>query len=365
VSGEGAAPLAQEAWQFVRQMLDDMTQAVQRDAENELELLEGIRVLGRATALCAELSLDVDAAAPWFFSMSTQARLIGGLNPDGEYALAMIDGHYRYRVRGTRGSTAYLGFQVLAGVGLTPRRMGAYVSDRDLIVGPDGTFAFVLSTEKPTEHELAGDPWVAIPVDASAIVVREYIADRATEVAAALTIEPLDPPSLPAAPTDAQLAEQLTGMAWTIAKLTTLHQTVKPELLGLPNQLVTARASELGDADTTPDNLYMLGTFRLAEDEALLIVLDPPDTRYWSVTLENIWHECIDPRRRHSSITNAGAVADPGGTVRIVVAATDPGIPNWLDTGGRHRGFITVRWLDNPDAPPVTTTVVPFAEVGR
>lgn len=146
-------------------------------------------------------------------------------------------------------------------------------------------------------------------------------------------------------------------MAWTIAKLTTLHRTVKPELLDRPNELVTAEAAELGAADTTPDNLYMIGTFRLAPDEALVVDLEPPDTRYWSVTLENIWHECIDPRRRRSSITNAGAVVGDDGTVRVVVAATDPGVDNWLDTGGRHRGFVILRWLDNPDPPAVTTRV--------
>ena len=84
--------------------------------------------------------------------------------------------------------------------------------------------------------------------------------------------------------------------------------------------------------------------------EALLLELDPPDTRYWSVTLENIWHECIDPRRRRSSLTNAAAVADADGTVRSSIAADRPRrAPNWLDTGGRHRGFVIVRWLDNPD----------------
>jgi hypothetical protein len=363
MSKDGMAPGALEGWRFVRQILDDLTSAVENDAENELELLEGIRVLGRATALCAELSLDVDAAAPWFFSMSTEARLIGGLNPDGEYAVAMIDGHYRYRVLGIRGTTAYLGFQVLAGVGLTPRRVGAYVSDHDLSVGPDGTFSFVLSADKPSEEELAGDPWVEIPIDASAIVVREYIGDPSLEVGAQLEIEPLDPPSPPMAPTDENLAEQLTSMAWTIAKLTTLHQTIRPELLGMPNVLVTAQASELGDADTTPDNLYMLGTFRLNEDEALLVDLEPPDTRYWSVTLENIWHECIDPRRRRSSLTNSAASVNSAGRVRLVVSSRDPGVDNWLDTGGRHRGFITIRWLDNPDAPPVTTSVVAFEDV--
>jgi hypothetical protein len=330
-----------------------------------MELLEGLRVLGRVTALCSELSLDVDAASPWFFSMNTEARLIGGPNPDGEYFLAMIDGRHRYRVGGHRGTTVYLGFQVLAGVGLTPRRMGAYLSDRDLQVADDGSFAFVLAAEEPTAAELDGHQWLAIPFDSSAIVVREYIADRAAETAARLTIEPLDPPALPAAPTDAMLAEQLTGMAWTMAKLTTLYRTIRPDLLDAPNQLVTALAADLGDADTTPDNLYMLGTFRLVPEEAFVIDLVPPHTRYWSVTIENIWHECIDARRRRSSITNAAAVARPDGTVRIVIAATEPDVDNWLDTGGRHRGFVVVRWLDNPDPPAVTTSVMPVAEVGR
>jgi hypothetical protein len=45
-------------------MLDDMVAMVQADAETEVELLEGLRVVGRVTGLCAELSLDVDPARP-------------------------------------------------------------------------------------------------------------------------------------------------------------------------------------------------------------------------------------------------------------------------------------------------------------
>jgi len=139
---------------------------------------------------------------------------------------------------------------------------------------------------------------------------------------------------------------------------------VLPEVLEDPNHFVTAEAQSLGSENTTPDNLYMLGSFRVGEEEALVIEFLPPETRYWSVTLESVWHECIEPTRRRSSISNAGAEPLPDGRVRVVIAQRDPGTANWLDAGGRERGFMTIRWLDNPSAPPVETRLVPLAEAG-
>ncbi|MGH3579732.1 MAG: DUF1214 domain-containing protein, partial [Mycobacterium sp.] len=183
----------------------------------------------------------------------------------------------------------------------------------------------------------------------------------ASETPARMAIESLDPPGRPDPPTDGLVAGQLTAMAWTIAKLTTLHKTVRPELLEQPNRLVTAEAAELGSENTTPDNLYMMGTFRLAEGESLVLEVEPPATRYWSVAIENIWHECIDTRRRITSLTSAGAIRQSDGTVRVVISATEPeeglGAVNWLDTGGRHRGFVVLRWLDNPIPPVVRTSL--------
>ena len=147
-------------------------------------------------------------------------------------------------------------------------------------------------------------------------------------------------------------------MGWTIAKLATLHRTIKPELLDQPNQLLTAEAADLGAADTTPDNLYMIGTFRLADGEALVLDLTPPDTRYWSrhprEHLARVHRPPPAPQLAHQRRTPS---ASDDGTVRVVIAATDPGHPNWLDTGHRHRGFVLLRWLDNPAAPDVTTRV--------
>jgi Protein of unknown function (DUF1214) len=346
------------AWQFFQQMLADITKIVTEDAESERELLEGLRVIARVSSLCSQLSVEADLGRPSFFDMCSPSRMIGGPNPDGNYYLAMIRGDRRYRITGTRGTSAYLGFQILAGTGLTPRRMSNYVSDTQLDLTA-GEYELVLSSEEPAD--LGGAYWVDIPEDASSVVVREYIGDRAAEELATMRIEALDPDPLTPL-TDDELADQFTAMAWTLMKLVTLHRTIKPELLQSPNTLLTAEAADLGAADTTPDNLYMMGTFRLDPDQALVLEIEPPDTRYWNITLENIWHECLEPVRRHSSVTSSAVQPDGDGRVRIAISAADFGFGHWLDTGGRHRGFVVLRWLDNPKPPAVTVSVRRGAE---
>lgn len=271
-------------------MLNNATTVVTEDAESERELLEGLRVIARVASLCSQMSVETDPGRPAFFDMCSPNRMVGGPNPDGNYYLAMIRGDRRYRIGGTRGTSAYLGLQILAGTGLTPRRMANYISDVDLTLNA-GEFAVVLSSERPADSTDA--QWVQIPSDASAVVVREYIGDRASEKLATMRIEVLDPePRTPL--TDAELSDQFTAMAWSLMKLATLHRTIKPELLDSPNTLVTAEAADLGAADTTPDNLYMMGSFRLDPGQALVLDIAPPDTRYWNVALEtsgtSVWN---------------------------------------------------------------------------
>ncbi|HRD13656.1 MAG TPA: DUF1214 domain-containing protein [Mycobacterium sp.] len=347
-----------EAWGFVRKVLADTTDMITQDARDERELLEGLRVINRVVTLCTELSLDTDTDQPHFVQMNTPFRLIGGPNPHGFYPLAMISGDRAYRVTGSRGTSTYLGVQVLAGTGLNPRRMSNYLSDSDLVLDDDGRFNLVFSAAEPSAAELAAAQWVQIPDDATSIVVRDYIADPASAIPAHLEIELLGTGS-PATPlTDDLLAEQLTAMGWTIVKMTTLHRTVLPELVDNPNRLVTSAAQALGSENTTPDNLYMLGLFDLEPGQSLQLEFTPPETRYWSVTLESIWHECLEPLVRQSSVTDKGVDPSPDGRVRLTIGAEDRGDGYWLDTGGRRRGFITLRWLDNPDAPDVTVRLL-------
>ena len=90
----------------------------------------------------------------------------------------------------------------------------------------------------------------------------------------------------------------------------------------------------------------MLGHWRIEDDEAILIDVKPPDTIYWNFTIENIWHESVDYMHITNSLTKANVEYGADGRVRFVIAKSDPGTPNWLNTGGVNRGFMTFRWLD-------------------
>jgi hypothetical protein len=56
-------------------------------------------------------------------------------------------------------------------------------------------------------------------------------------------------------------------------------------------------------------------------------------------------------------VTNRAVQPDADGRVRIAISAQDFGFGHWLDTGSRHRGFVIVRWLDNPRPPDVKVSV--------
>jgi len=154
-----------------------------------------------------------------------------------------------------------------------------------------------------------------------------------------------------------QLRAQLIAQQQDLTE--SLHNadaTTKPVTL---DQQSVGRVSRI---DAIQQQQMAIANQQQTSEMLTVIELTPPETRFWSVTLESVWHECLEPRRRPSSITKARASVQPDDSVRLVIAGSDPGTDNWLDTGGRTRGFMTFRWLDNLAPPSVTTRVVPLAE---
>ena len=341
--------------------LSKTREMVLSDARTEQEAREGMRWLLRVIAMSAVVAADANPRQPHFQRMDTLVRKVGGDNPDAEYEFAAIDGKYDYIITGNIGSIRYLGFTFNAGQGMTPRRQIGYLSDKMLSLDDDGNFTILLSKQKPDQ---VGD-WVEIPEDASGILVREYIADRSREVLPTLNIEILGQKPAYAPPTDREIADAITGTNYAFFKLTTLHKSVLPELMEEHNSFIRATSENLGGAISGADNLYMLGSFQLANDEALVVEVMPPQTRYWNLTLETRWHEIYDYLHRPTSLTLEEVETREDGSVQFIFAHRDPGHPNWLDTSGHNFGFMTLRWLDSKgqDVAMPVNRVVKFADL--
>jgi hypothetical protein len=117
----------------------------------------------------------------------------------------------------------------------------------------------------------------------------------------------------------------------------------------------TGEAGALG----TTDNTYCMGRWRLAPGERLVVETTPPATGYWSLQAWNHWGQSLAPVVDRSNyprqiINAASAVRSADGSVQVVLADRDPGVPNWLDTFGWTEGSMICRFLypeERPRAP--------------
>jgi hypothetical protein len=104
-------------------------------------------------------------------------------------------------------------------------------------------------------------------------------------------------------------------------------------------------------------NVYAGGSYDLGPDEALVIeARAPAPPAYSGFHLSNFWGESHDFANHQSSLNGFQAEVDRDGVRRYVVAHRDPGLPNWIDTTGLARGFLSLRWAYSkpPEAMPST-----------
>ena len=157
--------------------------------------------------------------------------------------------------------------------------------------------------------------------------------------------------------TDDEAAEQFTAMAWTIVKLATLHRTIKPELLTQPND-----AGDRGGRRTrrrrhhtrqpVHDRHLRARARRVARARDSSRPTPGTGTSPWRASGTN----ASSPGTGTARSPTRALAPDADGIVRIAIGAKDFGHGHWLDTGGRRRGFVVLRWLDNPEPPDVRTT---------
>ena len=346
-----------EAFRELLDLLRDADQtflAGPRAVAGERAIAEGYRHLTHLLGYAFDLYLESDAARPAFTPLASPTQKILGDNVDSLYHFAPLDGRWRYRIHGVAGNHVYLAFCVYGGKpdGEWSERVVANLSQGDMHFQTRGEFQISLGPQPSV-----GGDHIRLEADAVCVIVRQYFGDRSTARPASFEIEAVPPVPAPAPLSDDELARRLRAVATFVRE--TLNFTPIPPL-PMPNVLLPPTPWSPGALGWgTPDNIYSLGAFRLAPDEALVVEGRSPRCTYWGVQLWNRYMQSLDYRHHRVSINGTQARLEPDGSFRIVIAHRDPGSPNWLDTAGHEEGLFFCRWLQADELPaPLATRVV-------
>jgi hypothetical protein len=305
-----------------------------------------------------------DPDYPEWVPMLSNALNFAAPVPDFTYTYAPIRGEGSYRITGHRG-TSLFAVLTISETYFTrtedPKPGLANYDLDDLTFGEDGRFEVVLSAERPSDHD--GDWWYLDP-RATNLAVRHAMYDWVHEVDPRMTIERLDVPAARPRLSAQELSERMEEIArWVELSIRRwLVHLADTREKGIVNRLEVYDYS--GYTGSSWPQVYLEGLFDISEDEALIIETELPDeVRYWSFLVADDLFATVDWTNRQSSLNGHQARLDADGRFRGVVAVKDPGVPNWLDTGGYLHGAIQGRWNQASSAPRPTLTRVPWKEV--
>ena len=91
-----------------------------------------------------------------------------------------------------------------------------------------------------------------------------------------------------------------------------------------------------------------------------------PECAFWNMCLWNPFLHTYDYTYERVTINVGQVVYEKDGSWTIVVAAKDPGHPNWVSTAGHEYGTIWFRWFLPSETPaPLTTEVVSRSDVEK
>ena len=275
-----------------------------------------------------------------------------GDNPDAIYRTAGIEGGGRYEIIGQYhpdSRPTQILFEADAGDMAKPQNImptaggqhqdihsASMLSDKGLIVAPDGSFRITVSSEAS-----GGPNHMQIPASGYAMVgVRDILADW-TLRPVRLTIRRLDP---------------VRPEAWTYA---TVRARVLEDLEGyvrfwshFPDIWFGGlKANAHSEPMQRPGGWgFVAGlNFRLADDEAMLVTTTRGGAKYTGFQLNDPWMIAPDARLRQVCLNSSQAVVSGDGSISYVISKTDPGVANWLDTCGMRDGFGIIRWQNIPD----------------
>ena len=286
-----------------------------------------------------------------------------GTNPDFIYGTASIDGAGSYLISGQRGEALFLLLDIVAGGLGVMEALGPSLGTLDfdtLKTDANGRFALLLSAERPSDW--AGD-WHRLDPSARSLTIRQASYDWGQGTEARVAIERIDQHHTPRRWSAEQIAERLAALAGYPRRLAGMALGfIKAQRdKGLWNAL---EHDDWAGRGGVQGQHYYQGLFRLEPGQVLLLETDLPErVRYWNVQLSDMLWNSVDWMNRQSSLNGGQARIDADGKFRAVIALDDPGVPNWLDTGGNREGAIMLRWTEASSGPAPALTLLDANEL--
>ena len=304
-----------------------------------------------------EMNFVFDEDFPYFSPHDNRTRA-GIDNPDQRYSICKVKGGADYRIWGHVGSATRIEFQTYAGDPFTAGGGGvpSALMFEEVAVADDGSFEVFLTPEK------TGETWMANPPDTTQLLIRATYGDWNDKLPAELHIDRIGMEgALRPLATEASAAEGLRRAArdlkvqtraWPMLLQMRYGTMEKPAAIADLPMNVMAPIQDGTSRGAAKGRVMPMGLWDLEPEEALILTIRPLGTPYQGVTLTDLWGNTLEYGNRQSSLSDQQAAINSDGTYTFVIAGTDPGIANWLDTMGIKTGQIIIR-IDGKRTKPL------------
>ena len=309
------------------------------------------------------LMWTANAGHRWFGIETTNSGY-GIENPDNVYRHVAIDGAGRYTIKGRLpaqppSQQSFILYDGIPGIGKMTKEGADVIAVLDQVqTDADGNFTITVDAEPAggRVNHIRSRP------GQQALIVRDSLADWARETPIPLQVSRLDAhpaglASLPAAVRKTAELIETSPRYWLDYNNTYLY--TQP-----PNRVSPPRLRPSGWG------MSASGHFDLAAGQALVITLHDLGAGYLGFQLADTWGVALEYVERTGSLNAAQVKRNPDGSITYVIAAEDPGVHNWLDTGGLRQGIFAIRWQDfgatpNPGDAVVGYRLMPVKEIAE
>jgi hypothetical protein len=263
-------------------------------------------------------------------------------NPDSVYRVIPISGDERYEIHGRVGKNRMTENYFT----LWDAHMGTVdvLNGRAMQVDSDGGFTITVDAEPAN-----GRPnHVRTTAEAHEFYIRDVLLDWGRDDPNHFEVQRLGGPQGTPARTLDEQAEATAAMMAYFADFTgkLSHGVYKMA----PNHFNLAWSADKVGA--MRNQVYVMGRFDLAEDEAFVVDVSDGGAEYFTVPLSNIWGTTLDIVDRTGSLNKAQSAANDDGTYTYVISPVDPGVTNWIDSDGLREGILTLRMAEFGEAGP-------------